>query len=483
MNTDGGAGHRWAVGGLKERHLTEAALHGYVAGEVDPPTRAAVETHLALCTTCQARHRNVQTFLDVVAQARAPDLDELAWRRVRERVRVELENQAAEGATTLDLLVGRRWVPAAAAGLVAVLALAIIGAYARPKNNLQQQSLQAQVSDPKKEAPAEVELHLGQMRATAGLGTELSVTADGPLPKLQLRAGTLRLVSTAEGWSPIQIESTAGTVVTQSRAATINVFGDELVLAVQEGWADVETYAGKERVDAGRQGRWRARAQPVEPQPVSLETKPTPEPKAQSLEVKPKPLEVKPLAPVTTVEVIEPDDDAVSAAWRSAARAFYAERDFGRALTEADKVVRLGGDRPEVQMARKLACEAAVAAEQPRRAVVACSALLAAAGPTEQRALHLRLGTIHRVQLNDCRSALAHYGQVLVFGKRSLLDDEVRLWRAHCALEVGELDLVERDLRFLEQPASASKKDASVEGLRRRFEDARRAQLFMQKAE
>jgi hypothetical protein len=57
---------------------------------------------------------------------------------------------------------------------------------------------------------------------------------------------------------------------------------------------------------------------------------------------------------------------------------------------------------------------------------------------------------IYRTQLNDCKKALSEFEAVIVFGQGGLLNEQARLGRAACALELGDLDTAAREISILE---------------------------------
>ena len=76
---------------------------------------------------------------------------------------------------------------------------------------------------------------------------------------------------------------------------------------------------------------------------------------------------------------------------------------------------------------------------------------------------------MYRNQLGDCRSAIAHYNRAIVFGRTTELDAKLLLSRASCALEVGNLELVRSDLRWLELKPSHVVRSQQVQALKRKL--------------
>ncbi len=156
-----------------------------------------------------------------------------------------------------------------------------------------------------------------------------------------------------------------------------------------------------------------------------------------------------------TVDVESPDDPGLTL-WRQTIDAYYRERDLAKAVRLADQVIQTGGER--ARMAQQLLCDAQIGLEQGAEALEACSALLdARATAEERRNIHYTLGTIYRALLGDCRQAIEHYNRAVVFGRQNILDEKVRLSRATCALEVGDLAVAERDIASL----SSRRKDGA----------------------
>jgi hypothetical protein len=173
----------------------------------------------------------------------------------------------------------------------------------------------------------------------------------------------------------------------------------------------------------------------------------------------------------TNVRVVGPEQDAIAGAWLRASNAYYEARDLEAAIQIASGIVEGGGQRPEVKLAEEMLCEAFIATQQPRRAIEACTALLEDGRDEEaERAVHYRLATIYRTQLSDCRSAVRHYGRAMVFGRRSMLDDEVLLGRAHCLLDLGDLAGAKSDIAILESRAGALARALALVELKRRLD-------------
>lgn len=137
--------------------------------------------------------------------------------------------------------------------------------------------------------------------------------------------------------------------------------------------------------------------------------------------------------------------------WREALAAYYHDRDFQRAITLAMEVLDEPTQRAAWPSAERMLCEARVTLEQGERAISACKRLLVGARTDDEvRRAHYMLASVYRRQLGDCQAAMPHFDRALIFGRTSVLDDEVRLSRAFCALEVGNRAVAEHDWKQLE---------------------------------
>jgi hypothetical protein len=174
----------------------------------------------------------------------------------------------------------------------------------------------------------------------------------------------------------------------------------------------------------------------------------------------------------TSVHMIAPPADAWTAKWREADAA-YTERDFERAIALATDIVNNAGMRGEVPLAKEMLCNLYIATDRPDRAVTACTALLAGATEEDARAVHYKLATIHRKELGDCRTAIAHYTQAIVFGRASPFDDEALTWRARCEIEIGDLAAARSDIAALERRAAGLARPDELLDLKKRLSQAK----------
>ena len=175
----------------------------------------------------------------------------------------------------------------------------------------------------------------------------------------------------------------------------------------------------------------------------------------------------------TVIVDVQPPADPVLTLWREANEAYYRRRDLPEAVRLATRVVELGGSH--AQMARQLLCDARIALEDGKAALKVCRSLLPwARSEEEKRNIHYTVGTIYRALLGDCAKAIQHYNQALVFGRQHILDDEVRIFRATCALEVGDISLAERDVGSLSARAGRLARPEEVTLLQRRLAAAKK---------
>lgn len=478
------------------KHLPEASLHAYVAGEVDPPSQAAIKAHLSACEECQGRLGRVRVVQGLFRGMAPKEPDELAWRRIRERVRATLESDAApDSAHTIDLLMGRRWLPAA---LAAVAAIAVVVVFlphkqrgpapappvvasapaAAPTTTEPNTEAQVITSGP---APLELTLASGASLKVAAQSKVVSEAPTGPKVSLTLESGALDVSlphRPAEGES-FEVHTPGFVATARSTDFSVGYRADEFSVEVREGEVDVEgpavgakkTVTEGERLAGSTRGRAPRAAEGKDKvtarAPSRTPSRPAPEAEGPSPESHPI---VSSSEGETTVVVEAVPLDPVAEAWRQASEAYYQHKDLDRAIERALVVQRAVG-RPEARLAQQLLCDAYISKAQPVEAIDACRVLLQGAGADEARTIHYTLGTIYRAQLKDCRRAIEHYNQAVVFGRATLLDDEVRLFRARCALEIGDLDLAWRDVTTLNGRAGRLARPAELEALKQRLNE------------
>ncbi|MEQ9503887.1 MAG: FecR domain-containing protein [Deltaproteobacteria bacterium] len=477
-------------GNTDNRHLDDGTLHAYAADEVDPTQRAVIERHLDRCASCRTALGRVGAVAGLMRRMAPVEPDDLSWRRMQERVRERLEKDAKAQVTTLDLVMGRRWVTA---GIAAVAAVALLVWFTPPRRPAPRRPVVAATPAPPEaqvvtsgDAPLDVRLATGarlrlaeRSRLVASPGADGGVSLD-----LQIGALDVRLPERPTPLEPFEVRTPAFSAWSRSRDFSVGYRADKFLVAVREGEVDVEgeAFGGRDTVVEGERREVRIRADVEEKKTVAIRaparSQPAPKPDAV-----PEP-EITSSRGETKVEVVAPDDDPVAERWRQASRAYYRDRDLNRAIEHAEAVVAEGGDRAEGLLARRLICDARIALEQPNEAIKACGALLDhESGDEERRAVHYMLATIHRTQLGDCRRANEQYAQVLLYGRGALLDDEARLFRAGCSLDLGDLESAQKDIRALAPHAARLSRPAELRALESRLKSAIEGQGTKEKAD
>lgn len=469
------------------RHLDDARLHAYVAGEADPAERAVVEAHVDACEHCREALGRVGAVVGLIRRVAPVEPDELSWRRMQARVRERLEADAeSAGLATIDLFMGRRWVSAAVAAVAAVALLVWFAPRGERRAPDDRNAPEVAAVVPAAQtvtsgdAPMAVKLASG---AELELAPKSRVVAPPPSsdgPDLELEMGELavRLPDRPSDERPYRVRTPAFSTSAKSKDFTVGYRADGYLVDVRDGVVDVEgkAFGGTDRV---KQGERREIRVPKAPARTPAKTAVTPKPARAPVEPLAKDEAVEPTEPVvrssegeTSVQVLAPDDP-VTAAWRAASRAYYRDRDLDAAIAHAEVVIRTGDRRAEVRLAKRLICDARIALEQPNQAVQACRELLDGEKRDEElRNIHYMLATIFRTQLSDCRRAVEHYEQVLVYGRTALLDDEARLFRAQCALALGDLQTAQADIRALAPHAARLSRPGELRALQKRLEEA-----------
>lgn len=481
-------------GRTDHRHLDDATLHAYAADEVDPTQRAVIERHLDQCEPCRVALGRVGAVAGLMRRMAPVEPDELSWRRMQERVRDRLESDAKTHVTTLDLVMGRRWVTA---GVAAVAAVALLVWFAPARNKpaprpalagAPSDGVAAEGAAPEAQvvtsgdAPLDVRLATGarlrlaeKSRLIASPGTDGGVALD-----LQVGALDVRLPERPTPLEPFEVRTPAFVAWSRSRDFSVGYRADRFLVAVRDGEVDVEgqAFGGRDTVVEGERREVRIREEVQEKKIVT----PRRAPKRAAPE---------PDAPIsssssgeTRVQVVAPDDDPIAELWRQASRAYYRDSDLETAVERAEAVIASREDRAEVLLAARMICDARLRLEQPDRAITACRALLDFdLGDEEQRETHYLLGNIYRTQLNDCRRANEEYEQVLVYGRSALRDDEARLFHASCSLDLGDLEAAQRDIRALAPHATRLSRPAELKALESRLKAALGAQGAHEKAD
>lgn len=472
-------------------HLPEALLHAHAAGELDTVQKSAVEQHLASCADCRRTAARVATLVGVLRTAAAPDLDELSWQRMANQVRAELARDAASAPERMAGGASRTvWI--AAAGAAGLAATALVAFWLG----------RGSATIPPADAPviartAERGLEIARERPTdRGVSLVLSedarVKADASPSGLELRLEVglveLRTPLALDPQREITVWTPEFHALARSDDFTVGYRASEAFVEVRAG--EVEVRGSGASDGTVRRGERRVISRPSPTQPPPTQEAPH-EKEGRSLGDRVR-RDVAALAdgarraPVVPVEPvrssssgqtrvsIEVPSDPIARAWLEASEAYYQRRDLPRAIELTRQIVDQGGVRPEVALAEELLCDSYIATHQAKAAVVACQVVLQraeAAGLEERaRAIHYQLATVYRVQLGDCGRAMYHYGRAIVFGRSSLFDDEALLWRAHCAIELQDVDAARRDLALLEQHRSGVARPEALRELERRFE-------------
>ena len=496
----------------EQRHIGRAELHAHARGEVDPAHKAVIEAHLEICEECRERRRQVVGVTEILTGMGTADLDDLRWRRIRDAVRAELEAHAQQPPpTTADLMSGRRWIiPATAAGVAIGLMVwgaiemrrrtpgpevsapsptpvAVDGAPGAPDDRAPVR-VPAEARPPK-DAPDAQALASGAAPLTVTLASGAKLELEprtrlrairplGPSSELELATGALRVRlprPPAAHEAPV-LKTPAFRLVALSDDFSAGFWADRYFIAVRSGEVRVEgnDFEGETIIPAGERREVRAS---VARRAVGRDVDPK--------ERKPAPKRVSPSvggsasAAVSTSEPgevtvdVEPPDDPVLLLWRQATDAYYRQRNLTAAIGLAREVVELGGRHS--QPAQQLVCDAQIGLGNAQGALQDCKALLNNARSAEDRRnIHYTVGTIYRALLGDCARAIEHYNKALVFGRRHLLDDEVRLFRAQCALETGDIALAERDIGSLSARAGRLARPEEVTLLQSRLKAAKK---------
>ncbi len=496
------------------RHVSRAQLHAFCRGEVDPAQRGVIQRHLDECTDCRERHRQVAGMAGFLMEMGGDrDLDDLRWRRIRDAVRAELEVDAGQtGSLTADMA-GRRWiVPALAASVVvALMVWAATPREGRVTTSAVDVDRNASTAADASGALAVQELVSGEgaLTVTLASGARLvldphtqvraATAGDGRRIELQLAVGAVRMrlprrPPVAE--APV-LSTPSFRLVALSEDFSAGYWADRYFIDVGSGRVRVQSDGLSDDlvVPAGQRhevkvGVDRLPLAPApQPPPASgpidgPEREPDDEsepsvapsvPKHRSQA--PPPIAERPVSrsetgTVTVVEVERPANPVLDL-WRRTTEAYYRDRDLERAANLAEQVIALGGT--QTLLARQLLCDARIGLAEGASALVACRALLPLARSEEERRnIHFTVGTIHRTLLNDCARAIEHYNRALVFGRQHLLDDEVRVFRAGCALEVGDIALAERDIGRLSARAGRLARREEVTRLQRALAAAKK---------
>jgi hypothetical protein len=456
--------------GRRSPPLAFEVLHAYVAGEVDPAERAAIESQLATCEVSRARLDRVKATTVLFAEMAPDEPDDLAWQRIQNRVRVDLENAASGRLEHRPHAGPRVWLSAAIAIAATIATFVLLGRNAS--------DVPVPAPDPAPapgpqilasgSAPLEVKLASGtSLRLSPA--SEVVVKAPSALPtEVDLDVGELRVrpAVRAEGGRPSVVVRTPSYVATaKSLDFTVRYRGDGSFVESRDGSVEVKGGGFGERTIVAQGER---RAPEGSPRVTAILEESVEKAKLEAARPVRETVEGE-----TQVEVID-DEDPLKRRWVETARAYYERRDLGQAIELARQVIAEGGDRPEARLAEELLCDALIAEGRGEEAAEACAAQLARPhGDEERRQIHFRIATIHH-RLGDCGTAIEHYGRAMVFGGSSLMDDRVRLFRAACALEVGDLELAGSDLLSLKNRRDRLPNPDELDKLVRRLQEAQK---------
>jgi hypothetical protein len=472
----------------QHEHPADALLHAFVAGEVDPAQRAAISQHLESCAQCREAKARVEAVTGLFPKMQPLDLDEMRWRRISQGVMSHLENEGLQH---------RHWSIAnaffrpgwAALGVAALVAIVVV-VWIAPRS-ISVLSPAAKVEKKREGGVSTIVTGQTALALTLPPGVSLRLSPNArvvarstvpPQIALDLDFGTLEIVEpeTAPPNEAITIRTPDFITTAQRSDFTIGFESDRFFVRVRRGEATVEgdalekakTVRAKDALVLAREGStWREEAKPtaevVPPArlPPSIERRRAAglvKPKVHEEETPPPPVSMKSQPPadenvhssyegVTKVEVEAPPEDVIAKKWHDASFAYYKKNDVRRAVALANDIVAGGGEREEVLLALDLLCEAHLHLQQPKRALEACEARLEReTDPEAIRAANYRIANIERQQLHDCRGAMDHYSKAMVFGRNSLLDNDALVWRASCALDLGDLDAAKRDIALLD---------------------------------
>ena len=436
-------------------------LHGYVSGDLTPEVEAQVEAQLKVCPESRRRLEQVESVHGLLRTMVPKPLDDLSWERMRRRIQQDLAQPKPQ--PQKHFLRGLPLGVAAAAILLTVVAV-------------QQRPHQSPRVAP---SPQTLNSGSGPLSVTLASGTALtlapqskvSIREPGALPtRLKLTMGELDVQNpqrTHQGAPSVVVQTPAYVAKAFSRDFTVAYQAQRYFVESRDGTVRVEGEAFKDGVTIHAGERRVVKTQRPSRVQVLLEASLE---KAKKRAATRSPAVKKSSSGQTRVEQVFEDADPVKQRWLQTAQAYYEGRDLPRAIRLAREVVELAPERPEARMAEALLCEAFVATGQAQSAISACQARLARPQTdAERRQIHLMIGRIQHQQIGDCAQAIDHYTKAMVFGGTSLMDDRVRMFRATCGLEVGNLALVRADLAALENRRDQLPNPRELDTLRQRL--------------
>lgn len=485
------------------RHPPDALLHAFVAGELDPAHRAAITSHLDVCPECRASRTRIEGLKSLIAESQPAGFDELKWRRISQGVMARLETEALSSHHAVGSGSRAQWTIAALAAAAAVALLVWFAPRPQKTKIAQQELAEPQLSSPMitsgdttfdLQLPQGLSLHLSE---GARLIARSTVPSDIDL-ELQLGQLDLRALAPLDPKAPIKVRTPDFIAVARSMDFSIGYQAAESFVAVREG--EVELEPGDTVVKKGETHtiRHKDSTAQLEEQPrekiASVKKKAPATQDRESwdaagrsrLDVEAEPERVEEARPghraveaphkissegQTSVSMIAPPADVWAEKWRQADAA-YTARSYDRAISIANDIVEHAGMRGEVSMAREMLCDLYIQTNKPKQAVDACNALLASSTQEESRAVHYKLATIHRKELSDCRTAIVHYTNAMVFGRASPFDDDALIWRARCSIEIGDLGSARSDIAALERRAAGLARPDELDDLKKRLQHA-----------
>lgn len=462
--------------GPSSQPLSFEVLHAYLADEVDPAERREIEAALERSEANRARLAEVRAMRGLLAEMAPAEPDDLAWQRMQRRVETALAEAPAGPSLPSPGLGKRIFVPAAVAAAAVAATLMLLDP-PEPDTPQPRPEPKPQVMA-SGEAPLDVTLASGTELHLAPR-SELIVRSPALPADLVLETGELQVrapVAAHAGGPAVVVETPVYVAKAQSRDFSVGFTADRYFVEARQGSVAVEGdgFGGGTVVEAGQRRTVKAETKRRASRVETLLKASLEKARASRQPMKSAPVSVRESSEgETSVQVVAPPADPVQRRWRAAAKAYYEGRDLDRAIHLAREVIRAAPERPEARMAEVLLCEALIATERGAEAAAACEARLARPNTDEEaRQIHYLLATIHHRQLDDCAGAISHYGQAMVFGGTSLMDDRVRLFRATCALEVGRLDLAAADVTEVKKRRDRLPNPQDLDTLERRLQEA-----------
>lgn len=471
------------------RHPPDALLHAFVAGELDPAHRAAITSHLEVCPECRASRARIEGLKSLIADSQPAGFDELKWRRISQGVMAQLETEALSSHHAIGSGSRAQWTIAALAAAAAVALLVWFAPRPQKTKLAQAEIAEPQLSSPtitSGDTPFDLQLPQGlQLHLSEGARLIARSTAPSDIDlELQLGQLDLRALTPLDPKAPIKVRTPDFIAVARSMDFSIGYQASESFVSVRDGEVELEpgdTVVKKGETHTIRHKESTARLEEQPREKIAAVKKkaaaPAPVEEIEAVEEAPRAVEA-PSQKIssegqTSVRMIAPPADVWVEKWRQADAA-YSARDYDQAIAIANDIVAHAGMRGEVARAREMLCDLYIQTNKPVRAVEACNALLAGSTQEESRAVHYKLATIHRKELKDCRTAIVHYTNAMVFGRASPFDDDALIWRARCSIETGDLTSARSDVAALERRAAGLARPDELADLKKRLQQATR---------